>query len=186
MRDTEIIELYFSRNEIAITETAKTYGKYCNTIAYNILHNIEDAKECVNDTYLGAWNSIPPHRPRQLATFLGKITRNISLNLYKHYNTQKRGQGQTELALSELNDCIPANNNVEQMVEMSELEQIIDKFLKAQPEQKRNIFIRRYWYLYSIAEISKVYNLSQSKITSILFRMRNELKTHLEKEGITL
>ncbi len=186
MNDEKILDLYFKRDEAAITATATTYGKYCHTIAYNILYNQEDAEECVNDTYLGAWNAIPPHRPSRLAAFLGKITRNLSINRYNKYNAKKRGQGQMEIALAELNDCIPDHNNVEKVCEMAELERTINTFLRNQPEDKRNIFIRRYWFLYSISEISKAYDMNENKVTTILFRMRNELKTHLEKEGITL
>lgn len=186
MKDEEIIALYWERDESAISATAEKYGSYCRSISYNILHNNEDAQECVNDTWLGAWNSIPPHRPGCLATYLGKIARNFSLNRYKQYNTEKRGQGQTGLALSELEDCIPAENNVEQIIEEMALTKSINLFLHAQPRQKRNIFILRYWYLHSIRDIAMAYGMSESKVASLLFRMRNALKAHLEKEGITL
>lgn len=116
MKDHEIIELYWARNQLAITATADKYGSYCHTIAYNILHNNEDAEECSNDTYLGAWNSIPPQRPNRLSIYLGKITRNLALNRYKRYTAEKRGHGQVELVLSELEACIPANTCVEQAI----------------------------------------------------------------------
>ncbi len=186
MEDKEIIDLYWQRSETAINATAKKYGKYCKTIAYNILHNHEDVEECVNDTYLGAWNSLPPHSPNRLSTYLGKITRNLSINRFKKYNTEKRGFGQTELVLSELEDCIPSTSNVEQVVEDMILISAIENFLYAQPEIKRNIFIRRYWYLSSIRDIAKVYSMTESNLASLLFRMRRELKEHLEKEGIML
>lgn len=186
MKDNEIIELYWKRNEAAITATADKYGSYCHTISYNILHNKEDAEECVNDTWLGAWKSLPPQRPNRLATYLGKITRNLSLDRFKQYNAEKRGRGQTELVLSELEDCIPAKTDVEQSVDEMALVESINQFLYAQPEQKRNIFIRRYWYLYPIRDIAETYGMGESKIASMLFRMRNELKLHLEKEGIML
>jgi len=186
MKDHEIVELYWKRSEAAITETADRYGSYCHAISYNILNNTEDAEECVNDTWLGAWKSMPPQRPNRLATFLGKITRNLSLNRFKQYAAEKRGGGQTELALSELEDCIPAPTTVEQIVEEETLVDSLNRFLYAQPEQKRNIFIRRYWYLYPIRDIAEAYGMSESKIASLLFRMRNELKKHLEKEGIAL
>lgn len=186
MKDIDIIELYWERKEEAITATADKYGSYCHTISYNILHNREDAEECVNDTWLGAWKSIPPQRPDRLSTYLGKITRNLSLNCFKRYNTEKRGQGQAELVLSELEDCIPSKTGVEESVEEAVLVESINQFLYAQPRQKRNIFIRRYWYLYSIRDIAQGYGMSESKVTSMLFRMRNELKIHLEKEDITL
>lgn len=186
MKDHEIIDLYWERKENAISETAKKYGKYCHSISYNILHNNEDAEECVNDTYLGAWKSMPPQRPDRLSTYLGKITRNLSLNRFKQYTAEKRGLGQTELVLSELEDCIPAETSVEQIIDEMVLVKSINQFLRGHPEQKRNIFIRRYWYLSPIRDIAENYSMSESKVASILFRMRNELKTHLEQEGITL
>ena len=186
MKDDEIISLFWKRDEQAIAAAADKYGSYCRSISYHILHNHEDAQECVNDTWLGAWKSIPPQRPNRLSTYLGKITRNLSLNRFKQYNTEKRGLGQTELVLSELEDCVPAENNIEQVIEEMTLVKSINQFLRAQPLQKRNIFIRRYWYLYSIRDIAALYGMSESKTASLLFRMRNELKAHLEREGITL
>lgn len=186
MKDEEIISLYWKRDETAIAATADKYGNYCRSISYHILHDVEDAKECVNDTWLGAWKSIPPRRPNRLSVYLGKITRNLSLNRFKQYNAEKRGSGQTELVLSELEDCIPDKNSIEQIVEEMVLTKSISQFLRTQPRQKRNIFIRRYWYLYSIRDIATSYGMSESKVASLLFRMRNELKSHLEQEGITL
>ncbi len=186
MKDEEIIAMFCERDEKAISATAEKYGSYCHSISYNILQSNEDAEECVNDTYLGAWKSIPPQSPNCLATYLGKITRNLSLNRFKQYNAEKRGRGQTELVLSELEQCIPTKSNVEQVVEETVLVNSIDNFLYAQSEQKRNIFIRRYWYLYSIRDIANAYGMSENKVTSLLFRMRNELKLHLEKEDITI
>lgn len=186
MKDEEIIALYWKRDEQAIAATAEKYGSYCRAISYNILHNNEDAQECLNDTWLGAWNSIPPRRPNRLSVYLGKITRNLSLNRARSYTAQKRGLGQTDLVLSELEDCIPAGNDVEQILDEMILTRSINQFLRAQPRQKRNIFIRRYWYLYPIRNIAAAYGMSESKVASLLFRMRNELKSCLEKEGITL
>ena len=186
MTDQEIIDLYWKREETAIAGSANKFGSYCHSISYNILHDNEDAEECVNDTWLGAWKSMPPHRPERLSTFLGKITRNLSLNRFKKYAAEKRGYGQTELVLSELEDCIPDNTNIEQIVDDHILVQALNDFLYAQPEQKQNIFIRRYWYLYPIRDIAAAYGISESKVASLLFRMRNNLKIHFEKEGITL
>ncbi len=186
MKDCEIVDLYWSRSETAITASAEKYGSYCHTVSYNILHSNEDAEECVNDTWLRAWNAMPPRRPAQLATFLGKITRNISLDRFKRYSAEKRGRGQTELVLSELEDCIPDSAGVEQVVDEIALTEAINAFLYAQPEQKRNIFVRRYWYLCPIKDIGAVYGMSETKTASLLFRMRNELKKHLEKESIDL
>ena len=186
MEDKQIIALYWERSENAIDETAKKYGQYCRTIANNILHNKEDVEECVNDTYLKAWNSIPPNRPERLAVYLGKITRNLSLNRVKHYAAEKRGLGQTNLVLAELEGCIPAPNSVEEQLDEMLLIKAIEAFLYAQPLEKRNIFVRRYWYMTPIKEIAQIYHMSESKTASLLLRMRKDLKKHLEKEGITL
>ncbi len=186
MEDHEIIGLYWERSEEAISATAEKYGGYCQAIAYNILRSDSDAEECVNDAYFGAWNAIPPGRPENLAAFLGKITRNAALNRWKQAKAKKRGSGQAELALSELEDCVPAVVSVEQSVEDSVLTAVLDKFLCAQTQPKRNIFIRRYWYLSPIRDIAKEYGMSQSKVKSMLFRIRKELKATLEKEDFLL
>ncbi|WP_343210653.1 sigma-70 family RNA polymerase sigma factor [Anaerolentibacter hominis] len=186
MDDRQIVELYWERSESAISETADKYGRYCHCISYNILHSNADAEECVNDTYLGAWNAMPPHRPSQLATFLGKITRNLSLNRFKQYTAQKRGLGQTELALSELENCVPAAGGVDEATDEMVLIESLNTFLSHLPKIKRQIFVRRYWFLSSIKDISEEYSMSESKVTSMLFRIRADLKLHLEKEGIIL
>ena len=181
MKDEEMVGLYWMRSEDAVAATAEKYGNYCYSIAFSILHNAEDAEECVNDAYLAAWNSIPPHRPERVAAFLGKITRNVSLNRWKQYNAQKRGEGQTELALSELEECIPAKTGIEQAVEDELLTWSIEKFLYSQPRLKRNLFIRRYWYISSIQELADEYGMSESKVKSLLFRMRKKLKHNIAK-----
>ena len=186
MEDSKIIDLYFERNEAAITETDQKYGAYCRSIAWNILQNHEDSEECVNDTWLNAWNSIPPQQPERLSTYLGKITRNLSLNRYKQLNTQKRGGGQVELALSELENCVPSQTGMEQIADEMELVAALEKFLLSYPKTERNIFLGRYWYLYSIPELAAAYRMSESKIASLLYRMRNRLKLHLQKEEIFL
>ena len=186
MNDQEIIALYWAKQERAISATAEKYGSYCHTIAYNILYDNFDAEECVNDTYLGAWNSIPPQRPNRLTAFLGRITRNLALNRYKHNKAAKRGGGQVEIALSELENCIPDIKGVEQIVEEALLVSVINRFLYAQAKTKRNIFVLRYWYLYSIRDIADMYGERESKVKAILFRMRNELKKILEKEEFYL
>ena len=186
MEDNRILELYWKRQETAITRTAEKYGRFCQTISYNILHNREDAEECVNDTWLNAWNSMPPHYPNRLSAYLGKITRNLSINRFKNYSAGKRGGGQAALALSELSDCVPAPGGVEEAVEERVLVDAIEMFLYGLTEQRRNLFIRRYWYLTPIKEIARIYGMSESKVTSMLFRMRRELKEHLENEGIVL
>lgn len=186
MNDSKIIDLYWERSEAAISETANKYSKYCHYIAYNILHNNEDSEECVNDTYLRAWGTMPPRRPNQLSTFLGKITRNLSLNKYEWYSAEKRGLGQVPLVLDELQECIPGVNNVEQVVDDMVLVQIFNHFLANLPKDTRKIFVRRYWYLSPIKEIAADYKFSESKVKMMLFRTRNELKQVLEKEGIVL
>ncbi len=185
MNDSEIITLYFERDERAVSETAVKYGKYCHTVSYNILQNKEDVEECVNDTYLAAWNSIPPKKPERLSTFLGKLARNLSINRYRQYNAEKRKLTQTAIALSELEECI-AESGGEEIADEMALTKAINDFLLAQPKLKRNIFIRRYWYVMPIKDISSAYGISEGKIASMLFRMRTELKKHLEKEGIYL
>jgi RNA polymerase sigma-70 factor (ECF subfamily) len=186
MKDNEIIKLYWKRDETAITATADTYGNYCYSIANNILNSNEDSEECVNDTWLNAWNSIPPHRPNRLSTYLGKITRNLALNRYKLLTAVKRGNGRVELALAELENCVPAQIGMEQVTEEMELVSALERFLRAYPRTERNIFLGRYWYLYTIPELASAYRMSESKIASLLYRMRNKLKLHLQKEEIFL
>lgn len=184
MEDEKIIELYWSRAESAVSETAKKYGKYCFCIAHNILHSIEDADECVNDTYVNVWNAIPPNRPNRLSTFLGKITRNLSLQRYRKYTAEKRGGGQMELVLSEMEDCIPAASDAEQFSNDMVLNEAFNKFLKALPQTERIVFVRRYWYISPIKDIAKQSGMGESKVKSMLFRTRNKLKKYLESEGI--
>jgi len=186
MDDKIIIDLYWERSEAAIDETSKKYSRYCYYISFNILQDNENAKECVNDTYLRAWNAIPPKRPENLATFLGKITRNLSLNKYKQRSAQKRGMGHVELVLSELEDCIISPKDVENTVSEILLTEAINSFLANVPRINRSIFVRRYWYMSAIRDIAEEYNISESKVKSMLFRMRKELKAKLEKEDIYL
>ncbi len=186
MEDSKIIELYMDRSEQAISETSKKYGRYCHYIAYSILQNEADSEECVNDTYLRAWNSIPPKYPNRLQTFLGKITRNLSLNKWEKLSAEKRGAGQIPLILDELTECIPTEENTAQTVANMVVRDALNRFLEDLPAGTRKIFVRRYWYMSSIKEIADEYGLSQSKVTVTLFRTRGKLKTVLEKEGITL
>lgn len=186
MEDNQIIDLYWARSENAITETADKYGKYCHYIAFNILHNTEDSEECVNDTYMKAWGVMPPQRPNRLSTFLGKITRNLSLDKYKRYTTEKRGFGQTALALEELEESLSSPDNVEQIVDGMALTELLNIFLADLSPEARKIFMRRYWYFSSIKEIVADYKISESKVKMSLLRSRNELKYFLEKEGIVL
>lgn len=186
MDDNRIIDLYWERSELAIYETANKYEWYCYSISYNILHCEEDAEECVNDIYLSTWKCMPPHRPARLATFLRKITRNLSLNKFKQYKKEKRRPGQTVFALSELEECITVPDSIEQAIDEVILVKNINRFLYKQPKIERNIFIRWYWYMSAICDIVQQIHMSESKVSSVLFRLRNELKLHLEKEGILL
>lgn len=184
MNDQQIIELYMERSEKAVSETYDKYSAYCNSISFSILQNSEDAEECVNDTFQKAWESIPPSRPNNLKSFLGKITRNISLNRLKYNNTQKRGSGNIDVLLSELEECVSDKFNVESEIYAKEFSQIINGFLSDLPIEKRKIFVRRYWYMDSIKEISEQYDIGEEKVKSILFRLRKQLKKQLEKEGM--
>ena len=184
MTDCDIVKLYLNRSEKAINETDKKYGRYCMTVAENILRNKADSEECVNDTYLKAWNSIPPQKPQKLSTYLGKITRNLAINRYNHYSAQKRCGNETELILSELENCLPSESTTEKAFDEMLLVKSIEAFLKEQSKEKRRIFLLRYWYAFSISEIAKEISQSESKVTSTLFRLRLKLKEHLEKEGI--
>lgn len=186
MNDKEIIALYWDRDESAIAETANRYGNYCYSIAYNILNTVEDAEECVNDTWMNTWKSIPPQNPNNLSTYLGKITRNLSFNRYKLIRAKKRGFGQIEIALSELDGCIPDQSNMEHVIDQLVLTNAIETFLRKQSQTERNIFVGRYWFLYHVKDLASAYHMSESKVTSLLFRMRKKLKLHLEKEGIFL
>ena len=184
--DCEIITLFFERSEAAITETALKYAGYCKRIAMNILSNCADVEECINDTYLHAWNSIPPQYPSLFSAYLGKITRNLSLNKYKQQKALKRGSGEVELLLHELEECIPSPSNVEKEYQEGTTTKAISNFLYSLDKLKRTIFIRRYWYGDSIAQISNHFKMSESKVKSMLFRIRNKLRIFLEKEGIDL
>ena len=185
MEDSRILDLYWQRSQQAIAETAKKYGRYCFSIAFNILENGADAEETVNDTYLGAWNAIPPHRPANLSTFLGKIARRLALKRWEAARAAKRGGGETALVLEELAGCIPGKSLEETMNER-ELSRILQKFVRDLPRTERRVFVCRYWYLDPIANIAKEFGFSQSKVKSMLLRTRNKLKKELEKEGIAL
>lgn len=186
MEDMQIVDLYFARSEQAIEETATKYGKYLFSIAYNILASIRDSEEAVNDTYMGAWRSIPPHRPNRLSTYLGKITRRVSLEKWKSAHAQKRGKGEVCLALDELGECIASGQTPEQQMEMKDLTRTINSFLKMLPESEQRVFIFRYWYLMPIKEIARDFGFSESKVKTVLCRTRMKLKHHLEKEGVPL
>ena len=184
MDDATIVQLYWDRDERAIPATSDKCGNYCNSIARNILGNREDAEECVNDTYLGAWNAIPPHRPSVLRTFLGKITRRISLKKWRDSHRDKRGGNEVSLALDELSECVPSNVTVEDEVIVAELSKALNRFIGDLPVTERRVFICRYWHLDSIEKISMDFCFSSSKVKSMLHRTRAKLFSHLKKEGV--
>lgn len=184
MDDNQIIELYINRNEKAIQCTSEKYGNYCFSIANNILHNKEDSDEVVNDTYMGSWNSIPPHKPHNLSTFLGKITRNLSLKKWRHLHAQKRGGDEVLLAYEELSYYIPDENDLNKQLETQEISEIINKFLETLKETERKVFVCRYWYFDSISKISKQFSFSETKVRSMLYRTREKLAAALKKEGV--
>lgn len=182
MEDNAIIDLYFKRSEQAIAETDLKYGGYCYSIAYNILSNRENSEESVSDTYLAAWNTIPPSCPNFLKAFLGKLIRNISIDRWRKSNAKKRGGGEIILALEELENCVDVHST-ESEFEQKELTRVLNQFLLSLPETDRNIFLCRYWYLDSIQTISEHSGFTQSKVTSMLYRMRGKLRKSLSEEG---
>ena len=184
MNDKSIVDLYFSRDEEAITQTDQKYGRYCYSIAYNILTNKEDAEESVSDTYMTAWRAIPPRRPSVLSTFLGKITRHISIDRWRERSANKRGGGEVTLALEELEDCVAGLQNVEMEYERKELIRAYVKFLDTLPITERRVFLCRYWYVDSIEAIAEKFGFSQSKVKTMLHRTRVKLRKQLAEEGL--
>lgn len=182
MEDERIVELYWARSERAIAETASKYGGYCYAIAYRILGDSQDADESVNDTFMGAWNSIPPQRPAVLSTYLGKITRRIAINRLESKYAEKRGGGEVCMSINELSECLPTNTTVEDEVEGRMLSSVISSYLRSLPDHKRRVFVCRYWYAYSIDEISALFGYSRTKTANMLARVRSGLKVWLEKE----
>ena len=186
MEDQVIVELYLNRNELAVEETAKKYNRYLTKIAYQVLFDLEDSMESVNDTYFKAWNAIPPHKPVILSTFLGKITRQISIDVYRKKHSEKRGKSQYIVSLSELEEIVSTGKTPEETVSLQELANAISNYLKTQKEEACNIFICRYYFMDSIKDIACYFGTSQSAVKSKLFRLRNGLKDHLEREGYEL
>lgn len=186
MDDLKIIELFFDRKECAIAETERKYGCYLSKIAYNILFDTEDSEECVNDTYMKAWNTIPPQKPKILRTFLGKITRRLAIDIFRRKHAEKRGYSEYALSLSELDECIPDKYSAESEFEYNQLSESINLFLASLSKENRDIFVCRYFYSDSIKEIASFFGTSESKIKSSLFRSRKALKDQLLKEGFYL
>jgi len=184
MEDRQIVELYWQRSEQAVAETDRKYGRYCEAIAYAVCSDRQDAEECVNDTWLRAWNAMPDKRPTALGAFLGRITRNLAINLFERKNRQKRGGGQMTVALEELEDCIPGREDPQRQVELEELRQALGRFVAELNETEKMVFTARYWYLKSVEEIAGRMGFTQSRVKSLLFRLRRRLGRYLEEEGL--
>ena len=184
MDDLNIIELYFARDEQAIKETDAKYGKLCHSIAYNILNNNEDSEECVNDTYIGVWNAIPPIRPNNFMAFVCRITRNLSLKRFESMARQKRSQA-TIISLDELAEVLP-DENIADGFSDEDIGRAISDFLRNEKEDVRNVFIRKYYFFDSIGDISRRYGFTESKVKNMLYHTRNKLKEHLIKEGVEI
>lgn len=183
MEDEKIIELYWERNQTAICETEQKYGRYCGRIAHNILHDAGDAEECLNDTWLRAWNAMPTERPGILSAFLGAITRNLSLDCYRRKHSAKRGGGVMPYIYDELRDCAGGEEPFHH-VARGELAAAVNRFLADMEKESRVIFVRRYWYMDGIGEIAERLAVSESKVKSSLFRSRKRLYDYLKKEGL--
>ncbi len=183
MEDKTIVDMYWRRDERALFETYNKYGKYLFGIAYRILSDNEDAEECVNDTYLAAWQSMPENRPSVLSAYLGKIVRRIAIGVFRKKTAQKRGGSEIPYVLDELEECIAGQEDVETEVERMYFRDIIQAFLMNLPQAERQVFVCRYWYIESIADIANQFGFSESKVKSMLYRAREKLRTVLEKEG---
>lgn len=183
MEDEAIIQLYFARDEQAVQETDRKYGRYCFTLANGILHSDQDAEETVSDTYLKTWNAIPPKKPEVLKLFLAKITRNLAFTRWRSYSAQKRGGGEMELVLEELEGCIAAPGGVEERLNGKELTLTIRRFLDTLPEREQNIFLRRYFFVEESDVIARRYGMKRATVLRTLSRTREKLRAHLIKEG---
>ena len=184
--DSEIIDLYFARDERAITETQSKYDRYLRTVSRKIIDSPEDVSECVNDTYLGAWNAIPPTKPNVLRIFLAKITRNLSIKKLRMANAEKRGGGEVALTLDELAECVADGSRIDAKLEAEELSGLIEVFLSKRSDSDRRIFICRYWYFDSIKDISERLGYTESKVKMTLKRTRDELREYLVAQGVTV
>jgi len=183
LTDGRIIELYWARNEDALSETEQKYGAYLRTVADHILSSPRDSEECVNDTYWRAWNAMPPHRPAHLKIFLAKIVRECSIDRYRRRIAIKRGNTQYDLALDELEECVAGSSSAEDQLMAKELSEAIGRFLGEQSADNRRIFVCRYFFFDPIHDIANFFVCSDSKIKSTLFRMRQNLREYLKKEG---
>lgn len=183
MEEQTLLELYFARDEAALTHTAELYGSYCRSIAMGILRNAQDAEECVSDTWLHAWYAIPPQRPSRLGLFLGKITRNLSFDRYKANHAAKRGGGELSLVLEELAECIPGGESPEDTLLQKDLVAAINAFLRQCSVSQRRCFLRRYYYAQPVEQIARSLGLSENHVSVLLYRTRKKLRSKLEQEG---
>ena len=186
MDDEKIVSLYWQRKETAIRETEEKYDRYLYKIAYNVLSNREDSRESVNDTYLAAWNSMPPHRPSVLSTYLAKLTRRISIDCFRRRTRAKRQSSEYAISLEELGDCVSGGNTTEEIVNVKLLADAIGIYLRLQPQEVRNAFIARYYFLDPIKEVALSCGMTESKCKTVLYRARLGLKEYLEKEGFAV
>lgn len=186
MDDNTIVQMFWDRNQNAISVTSEKYGAYCMSIAYNILGNYQDAEECVSDTYLNTWNSIPTNRPKMLSTYLGKIVRNLSFNIYKKKKAQKRGSGQISLVIEELADVITDSNDIENEWNKKLLIESINSYLSELPDVKRRIFVCRYWYADSVKDIAGRFGMTENNVSVTLQRLRSQLHNYLVERGFEL
>lgn len=183
MKDSEIVELYLKRKEAAIAETESKYGRYCRVIAKNILGSEEDSEECVSDTWLKAWNSIPPARPNRLSLFLGRITRNLAIDKYRIRNAEKRKNNETALCLEELEECVGSGDSIADTVALKET---MNRFLSRQKPREREIFMLRYMYMFSVSEIGVRLGIKEGAVKMSLSRSRLRLREFLKKEGFDI
>lgn len=185
MEDNQLIALYWARDESAIQETDRKYGAYCFKISMNILTSREDAEECVSDTWLRAWDTMPPEKPDSLRAYLGRIARNLSISLYRKLHAQKRFSGM-ETLLSELDDCIPDNNSTESVLENQEITEALNRWLENLDARDRILFVRRYWYGDAARDLARAAGMTQGQLSGKMYRLREQLRHYLEQEGILL
>ena len=185
MEDESIIALYWQRDSRAISETDGKYGALCRSISRGIVRSREDAEECVNDTYLAAWNAIPPQRPRFFAAFLGRVARNLALNRYKARAAEKRGGGEAALSLEELAECLPSGSEPQDEAEAAAFSHLLSEFLRTESEEARRVFLQRYFMCCPVAQVADHFGFSESRVKSMLLRTRTRLAKYLESEGWT-
>lgn len=186
MDDRRIVEHFLNRSEEALLQIDIKYGRYCHRVAFNVLGNAEDSEECVNDAYMRVWGSIPPNEPSSLSAYVGKITRNIALDKLRQKNSSKRGNGEVPVLLDELAECVSGVDELERRQDSAEIIDALNGFLETLSATERGVFMRRYWMMEPIADVAARYDISVSKTTTMLFRLRGRLKKHFMKEGISL